>query len=61
MSLGRQIEVLDVSSFLDTVSAKPKAAAPEMAVLPQTDARFEQMLAAASLWRIMWPSVNGTM
>ena len=46
MSLGRQIEVLDVSSFLDTVSAQSQNTAPDAADLTPSDARFEQMLSA---------------
>lgn len=49
MSLGQQIEVLDVASFLSTVSVQPNGSAGTSAAPPgnnQVDARFEHMLAA---------------
>lgn len=49
MSLGQQIEVLDVASFLSTVSVQPNGSAGTPAAPPgnnQVDARFEHMLAA---------------
>lgn len=47
MSLGQQIEVLDVASFLSTVSIQPNGSSGTPAAVPgnnQMDARFEHML-----------------
>lgn len=49
MSLGQQIEVLDVASFLSTVSVQSNGSAGTSAAPPgnnQVEARFEDMLAA---------------